>query len=163
MTVRIAGRAYDVEFMAEEILVNGQSIRLDEVHIDNRCGIAFRSGEKILRAIFDRYPNENFVLFRGQEYPVQIETERDRLLQRFAGISHDRHHHAEIHATMPGLVVKVMSSVGGNVTKGQALLILEAMKMENEVRAPADGVIKEMCVQQGRTVEKGDLLVVLDS
>ena len=163
VTVRIADRVYEVDLTDSEVSVNGKTMRLDEIRTDNRCGVVFRAGEKTHRAIFDRNPTESFVLFRGREYPVEIETERDRLLRRFEGISHDGHHHAEIRASMPGLVVRVISSTGSSVEKGQALLILEAMKMENEVRAPADGVIKEICVQQGRAVEKGDLLVVLDS
>jgi len=163
VTVRIAGRSYDVHFAETEILVNGKSVPLGEVRADSRCGIAFHAGEKTYRAIYDRNQTENFVLFQGREYPVEIETERDRLLKRFEGMSHHGRHHAEIRASMPGLVVRVNSSEGDSVLRGQALLILEAMKMENEIRASADGVIKEILVQQGRAVEKGDLLIVLDS
>jgi len=66
-----------------------------------------------------------------------------------------------IHAPMPGTVLQVAVNVGDSVTKGQTLLILEAMKMENEIMAPADGVVHELNVTQGASVNAGDILVVL--
>ncbi len=62
-------------------------------------------------------------------------------------------------ALMPGRVVRMLVAKGDTVRKGQGLLILEAMKMENEIQAPADGVVDEVFVQAGQTVEGGaDLL-----
>ena len=68
-----------------------------------------------------------------------------------------------IAAPMPGTVLQVAVSVGDNVTKGQTLLVLEAMKMENEIMAPADGVVQEVNVTQGVSVNAGDILIVLSS
>ncbi|MBU0509595.1 acetyl-CoA carboxylase biotin carboxyl carrier protein subunit [bacterium] len=162
ITVRIADRTYEVSTDDDATYVNGRSIDLEEVQLDSHCGLVFCSAGRRLRAIFDRNERESFVLFEGREYPVEIETERDRLLKQFEGMSHTSHQHAEIRASMPGLVARVAASIGDTVTKGEPLLILEAMKMENEIRSPADGLIKEIHVKQGRTVEKGDLLIVLD-
>ncbi|MCB2216355.1 MAG: biotin/lipoyl-binding protein [Desulfobulbaceae bacterium] len=64
-------------------------------------------------------------------------------------------------AQMPGTIVGVEVSSGDRVTKGQTLLILEAMKMANEVVAPADGVVGEVKVVKGASVNAGDVLVVL--
>ena len=64
-------------------------------------------------------------------------------------------------APMPGTVLNVKVNVGDAVTKGQTLLILEAMKMENEIMAPADGVIQELNVTKGVSVNAGEILVVL--
>jgi glutaconyl-CoA/methylmalonyl-CoA decarboxylase subunit gamma len=66
-------------------------------------------------------------------------------------------------APMPGTVLQVAVNVGDNVTKGQTLLILEAMKMENEIMAPNDGVVKELNVTKGGSVNTGDILVVLSA
>lgn len=64
-------------------------------------------------------------------------------------------------APMPGTVLQVAVNIGDNVTKGQTLLILEAMKMENEIMAPADGVVQELNVTKGVSVNAGEILVVL--
>jgi glutaconyl-CoA decarboxylase len=66
-------------------------------------------------------------------------------------------------APMPGTVLRVAVNVGDNVVKGQTLLVLEAMKMENEIMAPADGAVQEVNVTQGVSVNAGDILVVLSS
>jgi biotin carboxyl carrier protein len=64
-----------------------------------------------------------------------------------------------IKALMPGRIVRVMVAKGDTVRKGTGLLVLEAMKMENEIAAPADGVVDEIFVESGQTVEGGTELV----
>lgn len=66
-------------------------------------------------------------------------------------------------APMPGTVLLVSANVGDKVVKGQTLLILEAMKMENEIMAPSDGVVQELNVTKGVSVNAGDILVILSS
>jgi biotin carboxyl carrier protein len=68
-----------------------------------------------------------------------------------------------VKALMPGRVVRVLVAEGDAVRKGEGLLILEAMKMENEIQAPADGTVDELFVEAGQTVEAGaDLLHITD-
>ena len=73
-------------------------------------------------------------------------------------------HHAagELTAPMPGQVRAVNVSEGDAVTKGQTLLVLEAMKMEIRVQAPRDGVVKKLFVQQGQTVEREQILIEIE-
>ena len=66
-----------------------------------------------------------------------------------------------ITAAMPGTILEVKAAEGDTVVRGQALLILEAMKMENEIMAPCDGVIAEIHVAVGASVNSGDLLMVI--
>jgi biotin carboxyl carrier protein len=103
-----------------------------------------------------------YLIVRGRELPVTIETSRDRLLKNAARASGSGVHHAEIKAAMPGLVVRIHAQVGDAVKKGDAVMILEAMKMENEVRAPVDGVIGKIYAVERGSVEKGDVLVVFE-
>ncbi|MBQ2754671.1 MAG: biotin/lipoyl-binding protein [Clostridia bacterium] len=65
-------------------------------------------------------------------------------------------------APMPGNIIKVNVNVGDKVTSGQAVVILEAMKMENEIAAPQDGVVASINVTQGATVNTGDVLITLN-
>jgi biotin carboxyl carrier protein len=67
----------------------------------------------------------------------------------------------ELHAMIPGRVVAVSVAAGDAVTTGAQLLVVEAMKMQNEVRSPADAIVARVAVSPGDTVELGDLLVVL--
>lgn len=68
-----------------------------------------------------------------------------------------------IRSPMPGTILRVAIAPGDNVKKGDTLLILEAMKMENEILAPEDGSIKEISVTQGASVNAGDLLLTMTS
>ncbi|SDO80935.1 biotin/lipoyl-containing protein [Desulforhopalus singaporensis] len=68
-----------------------------------------------------------------------------------------------INAPMPGTVLRVMVKLGEKVTKGQTLLVLEAMKMENEIQAPGDGTVAEINVSEGASVNAGQSLVVVSS
>lgn len=68
----------------------------------------------------------------------------------------------EVRAPMPGKTVKVLCAAGQAVKAGQGLVIIEAMKMENELRAQSDGVVKEVRVMEGQNVEGSALLVVLE-
>jgi biotin carboxyl carrier protein len=60
----------------------------------------------------------------------------------------------EVKSPMPGLVLKVKKQKGESIKKGEAVLILEAMKMENEIKSPADGILEEIFVKEGTAIEK---------
>jgi biotin carboxyl carrier protein len=65
-------------------------------------------------------------------------------------------------ASMPGRIVRVLVASGDRVTTGQPVVVVEAMKMENEMRAPKDGVVRDVNVQEGAAIEAGAVLVVID-
>lgn len=65
-------------------------------------------------------------------------------------------------APMPGKILGIKAEPGKTVAKGEAIIVLEAMKMENEIVAPQAGVVKQILVSQGTTVDTGDVLVVLN-
>lgn len=79
---------------------------------------------------------------------------------RRRGTGHD--HASELAAPMPGQVRSVNVSEGDAVTKGQTLLVLEAMKMEIRIQAPRDGVVKKLFVKQGQTVEREQILIEVE-
>jgi biotin carboxyl carrier protein len=70
-------------------------------------------------------------------------------------------HTGSLRAPMPGSVLRVLAEAGSTVRKGQPLLVLEAMKMEHTVAAPADGVLSEMSVSAGQQVDTGQVLAVV--
>jgi pyruvate carboxylase subunit B len=89
--------------------------------------------------------------------------ERTQLIRKMSGASADRSGPKPIRAPMPGLIVSVEVGVGDRVGTGQGVVVMEAMKMENELRAEAAGTVAQVLVAAGETVEKGQILIALES
>jgi biotin carboxyl carrier protein len=100
------------------------------------------------------------VTVRGQTFHVAI-FDPKRLRSSQSDHSHGDGR-AEIKTAMPGKVVRIMAEVGQTVEKGVAVIVVEAMKMQNEMRSPKDGVIKEIRTSDGATVNAGEVLVVIE-
>jgi len=69
---------------------------------------------------------------------------------------------AEIKTAMPGKVVRILKAAGDTVEKGDGIIVVEAMKMQNEMKSPKDGIVKDLRVSEGDTVSAGDILVVIE-
>lgn len=100
------------------------------------------------------------IMVRGHTYTVGVRDERSQALATLAG---GKHHagDAPVRAPMPGLVANVLAQAGDEVERGQTVVILEAMKMENDLTAPRSGVVKSVRTGKGQTVNQGDVLVVV--
>ena len=98
----------------------------------------------------------------GHRYDVEALGERARAIRDLAARSAPPSGPAPVVAPMPGLVVRVNVAVGDSVVAGQSVLVMEAMKMENELRASAPAVVKAVRVTQGTAVEKGAILIELE-
>jgi biotin carboxyl carrier protein len=98
----------------------------------------------------------------GFELRVEVESERSRLMKRAGATTRTTEHGTSIVAPMPALVVRLETEVGKDVLAGQGVIVLEAMKMENEIRAPRDGRVKAIPVRPGKPVEKGETLIILE-
>lgn len=94
----------------------------------------------------------------GSTYTVQLEDEQDRLIKTL-GLEKATVKVREIKAPMPGLVLSILVKPGDTVKKNDPILVLEAMKMENVIKAPGDAVVSAVQAVQGKAVEKGHLLV----
>jgi biotin carboxyl carrier protein len=118
--------------------------------------------------LIDHAAAEVSVTWRGDEYTVATggRAHRVRLMDERARRRHERRGGAdggnEVRAQMPGKVVAVLVAAGATVERGQGLLVIEAMKMENEISAPRSGTIAELRVQPGQAVESGELLVRIE-
>ena len=100
------------------------------------------------------------VALRGRNYDVSvIDPKRLR-----SGHTSGAHHHgsAQIVSPMPGKVVRVLVAVGDSVEAGQGVIVVEAMKMQNELKSPKTGVVASINADAGATVNAGDVLVVIE-
>lgn len=97
--------------------------------------------------------------FRGR---VSVESERGRLVRRYARSTGEPGARLEVHAPMPAMVVRLEVNIGDEVRAGQPLIVLEAMKMENEILASGAGRVKAIYAATGKAVEKGELLLLLE-
>jgi pyruvate carboxylase subunit B len=98
----------------------------------------------------------------GFRHEVEALDERMRAIRELAGAAAGPTGPAPLLAPMPGMVVRVQVQVGDAVQPGQGLVVMEAMKMENELRATAAATVKAVAVQAGTAVEKGALLIELE-
>jgi biotin carboxyl carrier protein len=99
----------------------------------------------------------------GERVEVAVVDERTQQIQRLTGTRGSAGAGGTVRAPMPGLVVRVAVTAGQRVEAGAGLVVVEAMKMENELRAPRAGVVETVHVAPGATVEKGTPLVTLAS
>ena len=99
---------------------------------------------------------------RGEQFQVQVEDERSRKLNAGRRAAELPDGEIAVKAPIPGLVVKVLTDVEEEVEEGQPLVILEAMKMENELRSPKAGIVKKVDAVAGQRVEQNAILIVLE-
>lgn len=100
--------------------------------------------------------------YKNEIFEIGIEDRITQLLKRLSKSDTEKEREIIVKAPMPGLVLKVQVEIGQRVEPGTPLIILEAMKMENEIRAMVSGVIKAINIREKSAVEKGDILVILD-
>lgn len=138
-----------------------------EASMDQATGSPVRTlrlGDRVIRVVVHaRHGKGRYELdIDGHRYHVEALGERARAIQELAARSAPPAGPAPVIAPMPGLVVRVNVAVGDAVTAGQGVLVMEAMKMENELRASADATVKAVRVVQGTAVEKGAVLIELE-
>ncbi len=104
---------------------------------------------------------EVVLLLNGNPYTCKVSTELDLLIKDMGLLSAKSAKLKEIKAPMPGKVIEVLVKESDEIKKGDSLLILEAMKMENVIKAPHDLVVKSVKVKLGQAVEKGAVLLKL--
>ena len=126
------------------------------------------SGQPVFSLIVDGKSHEGYVargdenwqvLLRGRLYPITVEDEREKRLRSAAGGGVAESGEFHLRAPMPGLAVAILVEEGQTVKKGQVLLILESMKMQNELKSPRDGTIGRVRVKAGETIDQKQTLL----
>ena len=137
---------------------SGDSLKVDQT--GERTFQITHNGSTIASAAV-RVGNRWHVFMRGRLYELEIQSERERLISSLSTSGLQTQAALEVRAPMPSRIVRIEVNVGDEVTVGQGLIVLEAMKMENTLRAHQNGTVAEIAVVAGKAVEKGALLIVL--
>jgi len=145
-SAQIDGREYELEVRVlrrgEYLLLQGSSVY--------KCRVEGKEGAR----------NSFEVTLQGYSYQITI-TDPKRLRRGQSAGGHD-HGSAEIVSPMPGKVVRVLVQAGAKVEAGAGIIVVEAMKMQNEMKAPKAGVVIAINAEAGATVNAGDVLVVIE-
>ena len=156
----LGDREYTIEIIDENrVSVDGVVYEIDFESI---------SGQPVFSLLFDGksheayvYPDEDQweVLLNGILYPVLVEDEREKRLRSSYGSHPSSFGEYYLKAPMPGLVISIPVSDGMEVAEGDVLVILESMKMQNELKSPKAGVVSRVRVNQGDNVERKQTLM----
>jgi biotin carboxyl carrier protein len=140
--------------------INGKDFSMDMVQLGIVYHLIHENQSYTLEVVdFQKEEKICVVKVNNSEYTVALEDRFDSLLHQLGMDNMNSQQVNELKAPMPGLVLDILVEVGTTVTKGDGLLILEAMKMENIIKSPTDGVIKSVEVEKTNAVEKNQVLI----
>ncbi len=161
--VEIDGVRSEVEVLGDEVRVDGEIVRAHLREVPGTPGLLLTIGDTTHRVIARRGATRGqyTLSVNGRTYAADALDERTRAIRDLSAASGAAAGPAPLIAPMPGLVVRVQVAEGDTVASGQPLVVMEAMKMENELRAPSAGTVRRVAVAPGTAVEKGTVLIEL--
>ena len=159
----VGERAFDIVFEQGRLRIDGEAMDYAFEPVSEGY-FSLLIGGRSLPVVIEQAPGGRLrVTIAGREMDVAVKDEKALLLERFGLNQAAGPAELAVHAPMPGLVLSVMVEPGQPVRTGDGLLVLEAMKMENELRAPTDGVVKALHITPGDTVSKNALLLEFEA
>jgi len=159
----IEGKEYQIEIISEsEVVINGtpHSIDYEPLKAGSSCSLLV-DGMSFEPNTFQENGGWE-ILLRGGRYRVKVEDERERRLRLASGQTVLNKGRIVLYSPMPGLVIDIPVKEGDQVDEGDVLVILESMKMQNELRAPRDGKVSRIEVAVNDNVERKASLLVLE-
>jgi biotin carboxyl carrier protein len=157
----INNKTFEIEIQGDgSLLVNGERREVDFMAMGPSLYSILMDTQSHELVIEEREKNIE-VLMRGKLYSGKVLDERAQLMAERSGGLASETGEMSIKAPMPGLVVAVSVEVGQDVRAGQTVIILESMKMQNELKSPRDGVVQHINVASGQSVEQNKILVTI--
>lgn len=154
-------RVFAIKSDNNSILVDGHPFDWDIAEIKKNYFHIIKDNQSFTAEIihFDREKKEVALKINGHKFDLKVKDRFDLLLERLGMSQNNSSQVQEIRAPMPGLILNVHIEEGEEVKKGQSIMILEAMKMENIIKSPGEGTVKKINVGVGESVDKNSLLV----
>jgi biotin carboxyl carrier protein len=147
---------------SEDVMINHKKSDIKIFDDENGFTYILFKNKKYLAEIVEKSQNKYTVLINGVSYSFTIETPISYKRKRYLEKTQQKSKTEMVGAPMPGKIVEVLMEEGAKVKEGESLLILEAMKMQNEIASPINGTIKKICVKSNDIVNKEDLLIEID-
>ncbi len=159
----IDGTEFTIEWNESgQVLVDGEPYNVSLNSLGNGDMVSMIFNNRSIEAVVNSAERDRWeLLLNGENYDVRVQDERAYRLARARGELEGDSGLVPTKSPMPGVIVNVLVNVGQAVKKGETLVILESMKMENELKATLDGTVQEIMVEAGATVEKGAVLVTV--
>ncbi|WP_316816499.1 biotin/lipoyl-containing protein [Pedobacter nyackensis] len=153
--------SFEVEAEQQVLKVDGEELKIDIADLSGgHAHILYQNRSYKMELVSeDRAEKTSVIKVNGTLYKVAIEDQYDLLLKQLGFDNTRSNKMREIKAPMPGLVLNVIVEEGQEVNKGDNLLVLEAMKMENIIKSPSTGIVKKIRVNKGDKVEKNEILI----
>ncbi len=162
--VSVDGQVYQVELArAEErtqCRVDGREIDVDAVITDREVLSLIVDGHSYEVKRERTAVDDHVVIGGGIRFATEVRDPRSYRTRKAAGASDEGP--KKLAAPMPGKVVRVLAEAGSEVQAGQGLVVVEAMKMQNELKAPKKGVVKQLLARVGENVNAGDVLAIVE-
>jgi biotin carboxyl carrier protein len=157
------GRPFKVEEKEERLLLDGTPVAWSSVPLpDGSFSLVYGTKSFVAQIVaVDTQRREMSIRISGRLYQVHITEPLDALLESLGIAGKPAPAAGRITAPMPGMVLRILVSPGQQLKKGDPVLVLEAMKMENVFKAPGEATVKDIPVKEGTAVEKGQVLIVL--
>jgi biotin carboxyl carrier protein len=162
--VSVGDQEIELSLDGDEIEVNGKTLNASVADVAGTPVRMLTIGDEVHRIVVRPGPTRGrYVLWvDGYRHEVEALDERMRAIRELAGQSAEKAGPAPLIAPMPGMIVRVNVQPGDVVHAGQGLVVMEAMKMENELRASTTATVKAVHAQVGAAVDKGALLLELE-
>lgn len=153
--------SFNISVDTNELKVNDEIIVIDHQFLDaNKSHVLYKNKSYTIELVeLNKEDKIAVIKVNGNSHYLTIEDQFDQLLKKLGMDNLATNKILQIKAPMPGLVLSVLVAEGTEVKKGENLLVLEAMKMENMIKSPTDGIIKKMEIKQGDKVEKNQILI----
>lgn len=159
----IEGVEYQIEILSDKrVVINGEPYEFDFQGLRQHLSYSLLLEGKSFEINIYQENGVWEVLLRGNQYSVQVEDERERRLRMATGQVSKQEGKIILQAPMPGLVIEIPVKEGQKVDEGDVLLVLESMKMQNELTAPQAGRITRIQAKVNAHVERKQVLLVLE-
>jgi biotin carboxyl carrier protein len=152
---------FEIDFTGDLPVLNGQPLTWDLAPLNDRMFHILYQNRSYTAEVLDLNPTEKTATIKINQaiHQIALKDRFDLLLEQMGMSTASLTKINDIKAPMPGLILSLSVQPGDTVQKGDTVLILEAMKMENVIKSPADGTIKTVRISRGQTVDKNQVLI----